>query len=151
MLLEAVVSLRLAINRLVLLERKISMTKRLKGDLDEDSLDKMLTSIRRLQYILESLALRLETMATTNVFSVEDLAVIRYVLRELREDYRNTVPGLEALIDDVLTTIMNVVRETRLEIPSESSPHITQAAREILKKAEEAVPGKSRGDEKVKE
>ncbi len=136
-MLEAVVSLRLAMTRLGMLERRLVHAKEMGQDAEE--IDKILTQVKRLQLILEALALRLETLANTGIFAAEELAIVKYVLQELRREYRTVIPGLEALIDDVLRNIIAIASETRIELPKEPTPHIAQAAEEILRAAEKAA------------
>ena len=150
-LLETVVDLRLAITRLKMLEQRLERTKRLQKPEEKTNLDKVIQEVKRLQLVLEAVALRLETIATTGVYAIEELTAAKHVLQSLRKEYKQLIPGLDAVLSNIIDRINSVARDVNIELPDTITPPATTIANEILESVSSEKKTNPNKNTKIKE
>ncbi len=133
-LLEATVSIRLATAKLSILVNRV---KRIvaQNPNDKQAIE-TLRKLVKLQLVLEAVALRLETLATTNIVSAEELSTVKEVIKVLGNEYKNIMPGIISILDDVDRAIVEVASTSRIELVDTMVSVPTESARRILEQAE---------------
>jgi division protein CdvB (Snf7/Vps24/ESCRT-III family) len=126
------------------LERRVENLRNL--GTDERLLRTYINALNQVNYavlVLSILEVKVENILALGTV-VQDLIVVREVLRELSRRVRN-IPEVSAVLEDLGDSVGEIIAETRIKVDSTQLPVYREAARRIVEEAEQRLRGNNVG------
>jgi division protein CdvB (Snf7/Vps24/ESCRT-III family) len=126
------------------LERRVENLRNL--GTDERLLRTYINALNQVNYavlVLSILEVKVENILALGTV-VQDLIVVREVLRELSRRVRN-IPEVSAVLEDLGDSVGEIIAEARIKVDSAQLPLYREAARRIVEEAEQRLRGNNVG------
>jgi division protein CdvB (Snf7/Vps24/ESCRT-III family) len=126
------------------LERRVENLRNL--GTDERLLRTYINALNQVNYavlVLSILEVKVENILALGTV-VQDLIVVREVLRELSRRVRN-IPEVSAVLEDLGDSVGEIIAETRIKVDSTQLPVYREVARRIVEEAEQRLRGNNVG------